>query len=60
LRQQLAMAANRDNKRHRFRPSERIFWVWLFGLWPDCIAKDFDFTGPGKHSWKTMQPILYQ
>ena len=29
LRQQLAMVASRDNKRLRFRPSERIFWVWL-------------------------------
>jgi putative transposase len=37
LRQQLAMVANRDNKRHRFRPSERIFWVWLYRLWPDCL-----------------------
>jgi hypothetical protein len=25
LRQQLAMVANRDNKRHRFPPIERIF-----------------------------------
>jgi transposase InsO family protein len=37
LRQQLAMVANRDNKRHRFRPSERIFWVWLYRLWPTCL-----------------------
>ena len=37
LRQQLAMVANRDNKRHRFRTSERIFWVWLYRLWPDCL-----------------------
>ena len=37
LRQQLAMLANRDNKRHRFRPSERIFWVWLYRLWPSCL-----------------------
>jgi len=37
LRQQLAMVASRDNKRHRFHPSECIFWVWLYGLWPDCL-----------------------
>ena len=37
LRQQLAMVANRDNKRHHFRPSERIFWVWLYRLWPTCL-----------------------
>ena len=32
LRQQLAMVANRDNKRHRFHTSEHIFWVWLYRL----------------------------
>ncbi len=37
LRQQLAMVAGRDNKRHRFHSSERIFWVWLYVLWPDCL-----------------------
>ena len=37
LRQQLAMVASRDNKRLRFRPSERIFWVWLYRLWPSCL-----------------------
>ena len=37
LRQQLAMVASRDNKRHRFHSSERIFWVWLYVLWPDCL-----------------------
>ena len=37
VREQLAMVANRDNKRHRFRPRERIFSVWLYQLWPDCL-----------------------
>jgi putative transposase len=37
LRQQLAMVANRNNKRLRFRHSERIFWVWLYRLWPSCL-----------------------
>jgi putative transposase len=37
LRQQLAMVASRDNKRLRFRPSERTFWVWLYRLWPSCL-----------------------
>jgi len=37
LRQQLAMVANRDNRRHRVRTSERIFWVWLYRLWPSCL-----------------------
>jgi hypothetical protein len=33
LRQQLAMTADRDRKRLRFRRSERLFWVWLYRLW---------------------------
>ena len=37
LRQQLAMVANRNNKRLRFRLSERIFWLWLYQLWPRCL-----------------------
>jgi putative transposase len=37
LRHQLAMVANRDSKRFRFRKSERIFWVWLYRLWPTCL-----------------------
>ena len=37
LRQQLAMVASRDNKRLRFRPNERIFWIWLYRLWPSCL-----------------------
>ena len=36
-RQQLAMIADRDCKRIRFRSSERIFWVWLYSLWPTCL-----------------------
>ena len=31
------MVAGRKHKRHRFRPSERIFWVWLYRLSPDCL-----------------------
>ena len=37
LRQQLAMIASRDGKRLRFHQSERIFWVWLYRLWPACL-----------------------
>ncbi len=37
LRQQLAMVANRDRKRLRFRQSERILWVWLYRIWPECL-----------------------
>lgn len=37
MRQQLAMVAEGDRKRLSFRPSERIFWVWLYRLWPTCL-----------------------
>ncbi len=44
LRQQLAMVANRDCKRLRFRQSERILWVWLYRLWPGCLKTLMVFT----------------
>lgn len=37
LRQQLAMVTWRNPKRLRFRPRERLFWVWLYCLWPGCM-----------------------
>jgi hypothetical protein len=37
MRQQLAMIADGDRKRLSPRPSERIFWVWLYRLWPTCL-----------------------
>jgi transposase InsO family protein len=37
LRQQLSLVADRDRKRVCFRKSERIFWVWLYRLWPACL-----------------------
>jgi hypothetical protein len=37
LRQQLAMVADRDRKRHSFHQGERIFWVWLYRLSPTCL-----------------------
>ena len=37
LRQQLAMIAGGDGKRLSFRPSERMFWGWLYRLWPTCL-----------------------
>ena len=37
LRQQLAMVTYRDNRRFRFRPQERLFWVCLYALWPGCL-----------------------
>ncbi len=38
LRQQLAMVTARDHKRLRSRGHERLFWVWLYRIWPGCLA----------------------
>ena len=37
LRQQLAMVTYRDQRRIHFRQRERLFWVWLYRLWPGCV-----------------------
>jgi len=38
LRQQLAMVSAREHKRLRSRCLERLFWVWLYRIWPGCLA----------------------
>jgi hypothetical protein len=38
LRQQLAMVAARDHRRLRSRWHERIFWEWLYRIWPGSVA----------------------
>ncbi len=37
LRQQLAMVTARDRRRLGFRRRDRLFWVWLYRIWPDCL-----------------------
>jgi hypothetical protein len=37
LRQQLAMLNQTSRKQPRFRNRERLFWVWLYRLWPGCL-----------------------
>ena len=37
LRQQLAIVKRTGPKRVRFRRRDRIFWVWLYRLWPGCL-----------------------
>ena len=48
MRQQLAMMADRERKRLSFRPSERLFWVWLYRLWPSCLLRRADAPVPGQ------------
>ena len=37
LRQQLATLAARDCGRPRIRHHERLFWIWLYRIWPGCV-----------------------
>jgi hypothetical protein len=37
LRQQLAMITNKNRQRIRFRLPERLFWFWLYRIWPGCL-----------------------
>jgi len=37
LRQQLAMVNQTPRKRPRFHWDQRLFWVWLYRLWPGCL-----------------------
>ncbi len=31
------MITHRDSRRFHFRIGERLFWVWFYRLWPDCL-----------------------
>jgi transposase InsO family protein len=37
LRQQLAMVNQTPRKRLQFHQGQRLFWVWLYRLWPGCL-----------------------
>jgi hypothetical protein len=37
LRQQLVMVKQTPRKRLRFHWHQRLFWVWLYRLWPGCL-----------------------
>jgi len=37
LRQQLAMLNQKPRKRLRFHLGQRLLWVWLYRLWPECL-----------------------
>ena len=37
LRQQLATANRAPRKRLRFHWGQRLFWICLYRLWPDCL-----------------------
>ena len=37
LRQQLATLSARDCRRAHVRTHERLFWIWLYRIWPGCV-----------------------
>ncbi len=37
LRHQLTVLQRQQNKRPRLTSFDRVFWVWLYRLWPDCL-----------------------
>ncbi len=37
LRQQLAMVNQTPRKQLRFHWGQRLFWIWLYRLWPGCL-----------------------
>ena len=37
LRQPLAMENQTPRKQLRFHWGQRLFWVWLYRLWPGCL-----------------------
>ena len=59
LRQQLAMIAERDCKRLRFRRRERLFWVWLYRLWPGCLETLAVFKADTLVRWHQQGFRLY-
>ena len=59
LRQQLVMMTTRDPKRLRFLRRERLFWVWLYRLWPRCVQTLYVFQADTLVRWHRMGFRLY-
>lgn len=59
LRQQLAMLNHTTPKRVRFRWRERLFWIWLYHLWPGCLETLAIFTPEPLVRWHRRGFRLY-
>ena len=59
LRQQLAMVTHKDRKRLRFRRRERLFWVWLYRIWPGCLETLAVFKADTLVRWQQRGFRLY-
>ena len=58
LRQQLAMVAHSDRKL-RFRRRERLFWIWLYRVWPGCLETLVVFKADTLVRWHRQGFRLY-
>ena len=51
LRQQLSLVVNLNNKRISICNSDRIFWVWFYRMWPECIQTLMIFNPDTLRRW---------
>ena len=58
LRQQLAMVTHTDRKL-RFRRRERLFWIWLYRIWPGCLETLAVFKADTLVRWHRQGFRLY-
>jgi len=59
LRQQLAMVKQARRKRLRFHLGQRLFWVWLYRLWPGCLQTLWVFKPDTLMRWHRKGFRLY-
>ena len=59
LRQQLAMAKQKPHNRLRFNGYHRLFWVYLYRLWPGCLQTLQIFKSDTLTRWHHKRFKLY-
>ncbi len=69
LRHQLSVLQREQDRRPRLTSFDRIFWVWLYRLWPGCLdavaipdslvaRKRLSRAAPGTASWSRQDRCL--
>ena len=53
------MVTHKDRKRLRFRRRERLFWVWLYRIWPGCLETLAVFKADTLVRWQQRGFRLY-
>jgi hypothetical protein len=60
LRQQLAMVTHKGKDcKLRFRHRERLFWIWLYRIWPGCLETLAVFKADTLVRWHQQGFRLY-